>query len=462
MSATAEAPSPATGAPSASAQPADYARADFYTDVRLVDDPHAYFDYLRAQGPVTRLPYREAVAVTGYEETIQVMLDTEHFSSVNGVTGALVELPFTPHGDDITAELEANRAQLAFADQVVTESGERHLNLRSILATLFTPSRLKALEGALRETSESLIDEFAATGRVDLVAQYGGPYGTLVISDLLGIPEKGRARFRKLLAGAIPVPMDASPEDMMKNPLVEVGKDLFRYIALRRALSQPLLHPFRGLFGLGKRGRDGREDILTELALARFPDGTRPSLVDITGLAAFLFGAGQDTTNRLLANAFRIIATRPDVQAELRGNPKRIGDFLEEVLRLDGSVKSGGRLCQKTTTLGGMEIKAGTPILMSHMAANRDPRRFANPAEFDMDRPRIREHLAFGRGAHTCIGAPLARREVAISIERLLARMGNIRLSPAHHGPADTPHFQYEPTYVLRALRSLHLEFDPL
>jgi cytochrome P450 len=79
-----------------------------------------------------------------------------------------------------------------------------------------------------------------------------------------------------------------------------------------------------------------------------------------------------------------------------------------------------------------------------------------------MDRPKLKEHLAFGRGAHTCIGAPLARREVATSIERLLARMGNIRLSEAHHGPEGARHFEYEPTYVLRALKSLHLEFDPL
>src|SRR4029077_7168940 len=105
-----------------------------------------------------------------------------------------------------------------------------------------------------------------------------------------------------------------------------------------------------------------------------------------TALAAFLFGAGQDTTNRLLANGFRVIAERPDIQQQLRDDPKRIPDFIEELLRYDGSVKSGGRMCQKTTTLGGMEIKAGTTILLSHMAANRDPRRFPDPHAFDMDR----------------------------------------------------------------------------
>lgn len=432
----------------------DYESADFYTDQALLEDPHAYFDFLRSKGPVTRLPHRNVVAVTGYEECVQVMRDTEHFSSINAVTGPIPGLPFEPEGDDITEQLEAHRGQIAFADQVVTEQGKRHAELRSVLSRLFTPSQLKALESGLRQTSDSLIDEFIDDGKVDLVLQYGGPYATLVISDLLGVPEKGRNKFRKLLEGTVPAQMDATPEEMMKNPLVGVGKDLFGYIARRRTLNRPLLRWARPLFGLD------RDDILTELALARYPDGGKPTLVDITGLAAFLFGAGQDTTNRLLANSFKVLATRPDLQRELRNDPARIPDFVEEILRYDGSVKSAGRMCQKTTTVGGVEIKAGTPILLSHMAANRDPKRFENPGKFDMDRPRAREHLAFGRGVHTCIGAPLARQEVSISLERLLARMDNVRLSEAHHGPEGNRRFDYEPTYILRALRSLHLEFD--
>ena len=142
----------------------DYATADFYTDVSLVDDPHAYFDYLRDQNPVVRLPRDDVIAVTGYEETIQVMLDTEHFSSVNAVNGPLPGLPFTPQGNDITQQVAAARAKIAYSDQVVTQDGSRHADLRSILATLFTPSRLKALDPSLRQTADELIDEFAADG----------------------------------------------------------------------------------------------------------------------------------------------------------------------------------------------------------------------------------------------------------------------------------------------------------
>jgi cytochrome P450 len=435
----------------------DYATADFYTDTSLVDDPHSYFDYLRDRNPVTHLPHRNVVAVTGYEETIQVMLDTEHFSSVNAVNGPLPGLPFEPEGDDITEQVKAARDKIAYSDQVVTQDGGRHADLRSILATLFTPSRLKALEPSLRATADEMIDEFAADGKVDLVGQYGGPYATLIIAQLLGVPADDRKLFREYLKDAVPAEIGGEEVDMANSGFARIGKHIFGYMTMRRMLNKPLVKSVRGLFGAGKD-----EDILTELALAKFPDGSSPSLVDITGLGAFLFGAGQDTTNRLLSNGFRIIAERPDIQEELRADPARIPAFLEELLRFEGSVKSGGRLCVKTTTIGGVEIKAGTTILLSHMAANRDPRRFENPHEFNMHRPRAKEHLAFGRGAHTCIGAPLARKEVTISIERLLARMGNIRLSEAHHGPEGNRRFDYEPTYILRALKNLHLEFTPL
>ena len=172
----------------------DYATADYYTDTALVDDPHAYFAFLRDKGPVTRLPHRNVVAITGYDEAVQVMLDTEHFSSINAVTGPIPGLPFEPEGDDISGQLEAHRHKIAFADQVVTVDGQRHLDLRSVMATLFTPSRLKALEPSLASTADALIDEFIKDGKVDLPRQYGCPYATLMIADLLGIPPAGRKR----------------------------------------------------------------------------------------------------------------------------------------------------------------------------------------------------------------------------------------------------------------------------
>jgi cytochrome P450 len=164
----------------------------------------------------------------------------------------------------------------------------------------------------------------------------------------------------------------------------------------------------------------------------------------------------------LIGNGMRLLATRPELQEALRADPKLIPDFVEEVLRFDGSVKAEGRLCVQTKTVGGVEIKAGTSVFIALMGANRDKRRFEDGDLFRLGRPKGKEHLAFGRGAHTCIGAPLARSEARVSFERLLARMGNIRVAGEHRDSAGDYRFEYEPTFILRALKNLHLEFDPM
>jgi cytochrome P450 len=436
----------------------DFETVDYYTDTDPVfqADPHAYFDYLRDKGPVVPLPHHGAVAVTGFDEAVQVMLDFEHFSSFSAITGAMTEIPFEIDGDDISDQLEAARAKSTFGDIVLTTDGKRHAELRSILAVLFTPGRMKTLENSLRGTADTVIDEFIADGKVDLVRQYGGPYGTLVIADLLGVPSQTRRRFRASVEKSAAGEYGDTPEENMQASFIANGKEIFRLLAQRRiTFSRPALL-LKRLLGLG-----AKDDILGELSLARFPDGSRPSLAELTGLGVILFGAGQDTTNRLISNSFRLLAMRPDLQERLRSDASLIPAFIEEMLRFDGSVKSAGRICRRTTTVGGVVIKAGTPVMVSHMAANRDPRRFEDAADFRLGRSKAREHLGFGRGPHTCIGAQLARAEVRVSLERLLARMRNIRLSEAHHGPEGDRRFKYDPSYLLRALSHLHLEFDP-
>src|SRR5208282_718883 len=104
---------------------------------------------------------------------------------------------------------------------------------------------------------------------------------------------------------------------------------------------------------------------------------------------------------------------------------------------------------RRSTAISGVDVAAGTPVMLLNGAANRDPRRFECPEEFRVDRPNARSHIAFGRGVHTCPGGPLARAEGRISIERILHRMRDIRLSEEHHGPPEDRHFRYEPTWVL-------------
>ncbi len=202
--------------------------------------------------------------------------------------------------------------------------------------------------------------------------------------------------------------------------------------------------------------------MLTDLALANYPDGSTPDVDAVVRTATFLFAAGQETTARLLATGLKYLAEYPELQDELRAHRDRVPDFIEEALRIESPVKADFRLARRAASVGGVDIAPGTPVMLLNGAANRDPRRFECPAEFRVDRPNSKEHLAFGRGAHSCPGGPLARAEGRISIDRILDRMQDIKLSEEHHGPPGDRRFEYEPTWVLRGLHDLHIEFTPL
>ena len=120
------------------------------------------------------------------------------------------------------------------------------------------------------------------------------------------------------------------------------------------------------------------------------------------------------------------------------------------------------RLSKVATTVGDQLIAPGTTLMLINAAANRDPRQFESPATFDIDRANARTHLSFGRGPHTCPGAPLARAEARVSFERLLDHMADIRIDEREHGPAHARRYSYVPTFILRGLTRLHLEYTPI
>jgi cytochrome P450 len=183
---------------------------------------------------------------------------------------------------------------------------------------------------------------------------------------------------------------------------------------------------------------------------------------DIARESAFIFAAGQETTVRLLTFALQYIAANPDEQERLRTHRDLIPNFLEEMLRLESPIKAHFRMARRTTTLGGVTIPAGTSVMLVNGAANRDPRRFENPSAVQIDRANARDQLAFSRGAHSCLGSSLARSESRVTIERVLDRMGDIRISEAHHGPPSDRRWEHLPTWLFRGLTELHLEYTPI
>jgi hypothetical protein len=201
--------------------------------------------------------------------------------------------------------------------------------------------------------------------------------------------------------------------------------------------------------------------VLSELSNAKFPDGSTPDALEIVRLATFLFGAGQDTSAKLLGNSMRYIAEQPGLQDQLRRDRSLIPKLLEEVLRLEGSTKQTARLARRDTKVGNIAIPAGTKLMLALAAGNRDPRRWENPQDFKLGRPKILEHIAFGRGKHVCAGAPLARVEVRIIIEKFLAHTEEISLDSERHGNQGARTLDYEPSFIIRGLANLHLKLKP-
>jgi cytochrome P450 len=421
----------------------DWRSVDFFSDEGLVEDPYPYFDELRSQSPVLPLP-NGVVAVTGFDEASEVYLDGSNFSSINSVIGPFAQFPVPLEGDDVGEVIDRYRDQIPMNEHMVTMDPPAHTRERALLMRLITSRRLKENEAFMSRLSDELLDEFVGQGHCEFISAYSKPFAMLVVADLLGVPESEYQRFREgfgLSHAPGAIGSDA-PTAGDLNPLSWLDDWFGHYVEDRR--------------------RQPRKDVLTDLALATYPDGSMPEVTAVVRSATFLFAAGQETTAKLLAMVLKYLAERPELQDRLRDDKELIPNFIEEALRIESPVKADFRLTRRSTTIGGVDVAAGTPVMLLNGAANRDPRRFECPAEFRVDRHNSRAHMAFGRGSHTCPGGPLARAEGSVSLGRILDRTRDIRISEEHHGPPGQRRFDYEPTWILRGLQALHLEFTPV
>ena len=419
----------------------DFDTVDYFTDPSLVPDPHPYFDYLRSKNPVGCPINNGVLAVTGWEEANAVYKDSENYSSCVAVAGPFTPIPFVPEGDDICAQLEEHRTEIPMYEHMVTMDPPHHTDARSLLSRLLTPKRLKENEDFMWRLADRHIDEFIADGQCEFLTAYARPFTLIVVADLLGVPEEDHEEFREAFGAEKQNIGGLDHEPITMNPLEWADEKFSFYIEDRRENPQ--------------------DDVLTALATAKYPDGSTPEVVDVVRTATFLFAAGEETTAKLLSAALRVLGDRPDIQQQLRDDRSLIPIFIEECLRMDSPVKSVFRMARKSTKLGDADVRAGTTVMVSPGAANRDPRRFDSPHEFQLDRKNVREHIAFSRGIHSCPGAPLARVEGRVSIERILDRMAEITIDDEKHGPADAREYVYEPTFILRGLTQLNIKFTP-
>lgn len=311
-----------------------------------------------------------------------------------------------------------------------------HTRLRRLVSKAFVPRVVKALEPDIAALVDGLLDDVAAAGRLDGIADLAYPLPVAVICRLLGVPLADEPQFSQasaLLAQAL---------DPFLSVTGESADGLDRRAEARRWLREYL----EGLIAL--RRADPREDLISGLIAAE-EDGDQLTEEEIVSTCNLLLIAGHETTVNLIANAMQAMLREPEQWRALAADPGRASAVVEETMRYDPPVQLVMRIAAADMTIGSTDIAAGDSMLLLIAAAHRDPAAAEHPDHFDPDRTAIR-HLGFGKGPHFCLGAPLARLEAAAALNAVTARFPDARLDGE---PV------YKPNVTLRGLATLPVSF---
>jgi cytochrome P450 len=359
-------------------------------------DPPSGITRLRAARPVSPMVFpdgHQGWLVTGYDAVRQLMADTR-FSSRQDI--GVLHVPYEITGMPVPTEPSPQVPGL-----FISMDPPDHSRLRRRLTGAFTVKRMKALEEQIVEIVQRQLDHLAdLTPPVDLVKEFALPVPSLVICELLGVPYADRANFQ--VNSTKFLEKDVSLEDKTAA-----------YGAMTTYLAELVT---------GKRAAPG-EDILSDLA--RHDDLT---IEELTGAAFLLLLAGHETTANMLALGTFALLEHPEQWAELRADPELLPDAVEELMRYLSVVDILYRYAVEDIELGGATIGRGSTVVVSLLAANRDPLRFENPDTLDIHR-RARGHLSFGHGIHQCLGQQLARIEMRAGFEGLLRRFPALALA---------------------------------
>ncbi len=399
-----------------------------------ISDPHfmaeAYDTYadLRAKGPVSRVHFaggeeasddgaeqpgeffgRDTFFVTHYDEVISTLLD-ERFS-------------VDPRSTMSPEQLEQQQSQTPEEFRVLSRSllsidPPDHKRLRKLVQPSFTGRGMQALRGSIQQIADDLLDaaerdasergEMAPERRMNLIEAFAYPFPVKVIGDMLGIPKEDRETIRGWTEDLLRVDHGRVDE--------EVRSGLREFISYLRDLFEAKRHA-------------PTDDMISRLLHAE-EDGDVLDEDEILATVFLMFLAGHVTTVNLIGNGVVALLTHPEQLAKLKVNPELAGGVVEETLRYWGPVDFiGRRIAKEDVEVGGTVIPKGEQATASLASANRDPERFANPDVFDITRPDANRHVAFGKGIHVCLGAPLARVEGNVAFTTLFRRFPELRLA---------------------------------
>ncbi|UUO03455.1 cytochrome P450 [Mycolicibacterium novocastrense] len=385
----------------------------------FVDDPHSVYRQLREGGPVHQVTMwngLRAWMITGYDEARALLSDPR--LAKDGVTAAALY----PTGT-------ATAIGSVLGNNMLFKDPPDHTRLRRFITAAFTAHTVQRLRPAIWQITGELLDAIEPGLQTDLMQALAQPLPVRVIGELLGVPAAERELFRSLVV-PIFTSTDASEIRPAQRGLTALLTDV---IAAKR--SQP------------------GDDVLSDL-IRRRDDGDQLSEEELLGTAFLLIIAGFDTTVNLIGNGTLELLRHPDQLAALRADRALLPGAIEEILRFESPLNTATvRFTAAPVTIRDIEIPAGELVLIALLSANRDEQQFPDADRFDITRNDNR-HIAFGRGIHHCLGAPLARMEAEIAFDRLLSRFGDIRLA------SDEP-LTYRPSTLMRGLHALPVVLGP-
>jgi cytochrome P450 len=311
----------------------------------------------------------------------------------------------------------------------------RHTDMRKALQGTFLPRGLKALEPMVREKCDTLVANFIGRGSADVITEFAVPFPDHVMAEVLGFPREQHPQLSQLLRTALQRDLTNLPPPYIPAESVRAGEQLKR--ALKEIVEE-------------RRSREERDDLIGKLLGAEVEGAPLPDK-EIVGTVFFLFTAGTEEVTGLIGNALLLLARHPDQRARLVENPDEIPQAIEEVLRFETVVQHHVRTLTKEAEIHGQVIPEGARVLLLWGSANRDDRKFQDAGRFDIAR-RPRGLASFGGGTRRCLGAPLARLEAKIALERLLPQMPDYAVA----GP-----YEWSQRVNFRGLRKLPLTWTP-
>ncbi len=391
--------------------------------------PFPFLDRLLEKAPVYRDEATNMVWVSRYEDINYVNSHPEIFSS---------RTPIMINRKTSVSEEVARRYKergwpeehvLAFADP------PEHTLHRALVDKVFTPSYTKQLEPYALAIVDELIDGFIEDGETDLSSGFAVHLPMYIISDQLGVAREDYEQF-KFWSNAWVDRNDPNCPPERELMLTDRMIDMQNYLAER-----------------ARHHEDNPSDNLISRLVHAEVDGKRLTMGQLLMIAQLILVAGNETTTTGITSAMWMILKDSDLEARVMAEPKLINSVIEEMLRAHAPVPQQYRYTTCDTELAGVKIPKDTVVAVSYLAGNYDERKWECPEQIDIDRKGVRNHLAFGRGIHFCVGNQLARMEMRVAIKRLFERLENLHLSKKHPEPQWRAHFQ------IHALESLHVQF---